>query len=250
MSKRISEQIVFGRNPVLELLDSGKDVERIFMKSDTRGDLEVTIRNICKERDIPLKKVPDIKLERLAPNRNHQGIIAISSIVDYQSLEDVIALAHRQGEDPFLIILDGIQDVRNMGSVARSCEVLGVHGIVISGKQGATINEDAIKTSSGAILRMPICRAPSTIELIGLLQSQGILVIGSSLQTDQLLPDTKLDVPLAIVLGSEGSGLTRDVAMACDMLIKIPQVGTLDSLNVAVATGIVLYERLRQISLK
>ncbi len=246
MAKKIDEQIIFGRNPVMELLESGKDVERIFIKNDTRGELEVTLRKICKERDIPLKKVPEIKLDRLAPNRNHQGLIAISSIIAYQSIDDVIALAHNNGEDPFLLILDGVQDVRNIGAIARSCEILGVHGVVIAGHNSALINEDAIKTSSGAILRIAICRESSTINLIHHLKALGITILGSSLRTDVLLQNINLNVPIAIVLGSEESGISYDVSSACDQLFKIPQVGAVDSLNVAVAGGIVLYERLRQ----
>jgi 23S rRNA (guanosine2251-2'-O)-methyltransferase len=246
MAKNISSQIVFGRNPVMELLDSGKEIERIYLKHDTRGELEVNLRSICKERDIPLKKVPEIKLDKLAPNRAHQGIIAISSLIHYQSIDDVISLAYSNGQDPLLIIIDGLQDVRNIGAIARSCEVLGAHGLVMSGKQAAVINEDAIKTSAGAILRLPICREISTIALIQALQGLGIRVIGSSLKTNTLLSAIDFKVPIAIIFGSEGDGLSREASEACDQLIKIPQVGALDSLNVSVATGIVLYECLRQ----
>ncbi|MBK9255615.1 MAG: 23S rRNA (guanosine(2251)-2'-O)-methyltransferase RlmB [Saprospiraceae bacterium] len=238
--------IIFGKNPVLEAFDAGADIEKIFMLSTLRGELEVSIRNLCRDRQIPLAKVPEVKLNELSKNRNHQGVVAIISPVNFQNIKDVIALIYEEGNVPLIVIADGVNDVRNLGALARSAYFFGAHALVFSGNMTGRINEDTVKTSAGAILKIPVCRAQSLFNLISDLQNSGIHVVAAGLKSEKSVDKIDFKVPTALLLGSEEKGLHYKVYEVVDDVATIPAVNAFDSLNVSVAGGILLYEVVRQ----
>jgi len=242
--------LIYGRNPILDAIEEGKSFERIYLKDTLTGELEKLIRKKCKDLGIPLKKVPQIKLDRLTRNRNHQGIVGIGSIITYQEISMMIPHLYEQGIDPIIVLIDNVQDVRNIGAIARSAEALGAQGLILSGNHAGMITHDSLKTSAGALSRIMVCREKNTIKTIEELQTNGIKCVGTTLDQSSSLHNISLSAPICIILGSEGSGLHRSVIKVCDQLISIPQTGDTDSLNVSVATGIILYELSRQLSLK
>jgi len=240
-----NEGIIYGRNPVVDAINEQKEIDKVLILNTIRGPFEKEIRKLCKNFEIPLQYVPGRKLDKLT-NKNHQGIIAYSSIVAYQKLENVIPHLFEQGIIPLVLILDGITDVRNFGAICRSAEVLGANCVVIGEKKSARINHDAYKTSSGAILRLPICREGNLSKVASNLQLSGFHVYASSLDSEQFIDDIDFRGPSAVILGSEGEGVSEHLMKICDQNFKIPQVGQTDSLNVSVAAGVILYEILKQ----
>ena len=242
---RKNTQAIYGRNPIIEALQQGKQLERVYLKDNLTGELEKEIRNLCREHQIPLKRVPNVKLEKMVHSRNHQGVVALMSLIEYQSLQNVIPHLYEQGKNPKILILDNITDIRNIGAIARSCEVLGVHAMVLSGKNSGYINEDAVKTSAGALFRLPIRREKTTLDVIQILDDHGIKIVGTSLRGKESLSGA-LSGPVAVVMGSEYDGLHITIENKCHHLVKIPQLGSIDSLNVSVAAGIMMYEMMIQ----
>ena len=240
-----SGDIIFGRNPVIEAIQSGKSVDKILLLKTIRGPFEKDVRKLCKEKDIPLQYVPAHKLDKLT-KKNHQGIIGFASLVAYQTIEDVVPMLFEQGKTPLIVVLDGITDVRNFGAIVRSAEVFGIDAIVIGEKRSARINEDAYKTSAGAILRLPICREKSLVKSIDFLRSFGFQVFATDLKTDHFIADIDFKGPSVVILGSEGDGVSEGLLNISDEKFKIPQVGKTDSLNVSVASGVIMYEILKQ----
>lgn len=238
--------IIFGKNAVIEAFNAGLDIEKIFVLNNMRGEFEVQIRNLCRDHNVPLAKVPEIKLNELTKFKAHQGIVALISPIKYYDFRDVVARAFDEGALPLIIVLDGVTDVRNIGAIARSTHFFGAHGIIITGNFAGRINEDTVKTSAGAILKIPVCRANSLLSLVSELQSLGLKVVATSLKNS--MPPTECDLtePLAIILGAEDSGLHYKVLDVVDEVVKIPSGGEFDSLNVSVAAGILLYETKRQ----
>ena len=243
---RKGNNIIYGRKPILDALAEGKRFERIFLRDNLSGEFEKEIRALCKTSLIPLKKVPAIKLDKLTRKRNHQGIVGIGSIVEYQGLSDVIPHIYENGESPLLVLLDNIQDVRNIGAIARSAETLGAQGIILSGNNAGMITHDSLKASAGALSRINVSREKNTLQTIAFLKDHGIKTIGSSVRAEKSVFDLSLTAPICLVLGSEGPGLQKNVEDECDYIAKIPQIGRTDSLNVSVACGIILYEIQRQ----
>lgn len=240
-----SEDIIFGRNPVLEAIQGGKPVDKILLLKTIRGPFEKDIRRLCKEYDIPIQYVPSHKLDKIT-RKNHQGIVGYASLVTYHSIDNVVPMLFESGKVPLIFILDGITDVRNFGAIARSAEIFGVHAIVIGEKRSARVNEDAFKTSAGAILKLPICREKNISKAVEILQQSGFQVYATDLETDYFISDLNFDQPCAVVLGSEGDGVSPALLELCDQRFKIPQVGETDSLNVSVAAGVIMYEILKQ----
>lgn len=245
---RGKSQIIYGRKPITDALEEGLRFERIYLKDSIHGDFEKEIRSRCKSAEIPLKKVPQIKLDKLTRSQNHQGIVGIMSLLDYQEIENVVPFLFEQGLSPLIIILDNIQDIRNIGAIARSSEALGAHAMILSGKNAGIINEDAIKTSAGSLLRIPVCREKNSLVTIQKLRGMGIKIGGSSLEATDVIGKADLSPPLAILLGSEGEGLHYTIVNECDFVFKIPLSGPTESLNVSVAGGIILYEVMRQLN--
>ena len=242
------KQLVYGRKPVLELIKSGRAVEKIFVQKGLKGPFEIELRNLLKGRDIPVSVVHPVKLDKFTRG-NHQGILAFSAIVEYVELEDLVPHCFELGKMPFFLMLDGITDVRNFGAIIRSAEVFGVDGIIFPSKNSAIINQTMIKTSAGSLFNIPLVRVKSLNNAIEYLQSSGIRLLVSNLNTEETIMNTDLSGSLCIVLGSEETGVSAHVEKISDGRFSIPQAGKTDSLNVAVATGIILYEVTRQRSL-
>ncbi len=240
-SKDIDDfQMVFGRKPVLEALESGKYVEVVWIQDSVRGPYEKELRGLCRKHNVPLKTIPKIKLDKTTSQR-HQGVLAMISLVEYQRLENVLPYLYEQGKEPFLLMLDGVQDVRNMGAIARTAEVFGVDALILPYKKSASINGMAIKTSAGALTHLPVCREKNSIAALELLQQSGIKIFASHLSSSAELYDIYYDGPLCIVIGSEGQGVQKAIIDGADQIFRIKQFGQTDSLNVSVATGIILH---------
>jgi len=239
------ELIVYGRHPVVDVIRSGKPVDKLLLQQGIRGDFEKEVRHLCKEYEIPFKVVPKDRLAKFSRG-NHQGVIALLSPIQYYKIEDVLPMIYEQSKVPLFLLLDEVTDVRNFGSIARSAEVLGANAIVIPSKGAARINADALKTSAGALSKIPVCRSSSLMKVVEYLQLSGIQVLASSLNASSQLFDLDLELPTAIIIGSEGEGVNPALLRKSDQQFIIPQVGETDSLNVAVATGVILYEVLRQ----
>lgn len=243
------KSIIYGRHPVIEALQSDQPVDKVYLLKGTRGDFERELRHLCRDTEVPLQYIPKEKLNKMAGG-NHQGVAAMLAAVPYQKLADVLPHLYEQGVTPLLLLLDGVTDVRNLGAIARSAEVCGAHALVIPSKNSAGLTAAAVKSSAGALLRIPVCRESSLVTSIEFLQQSGLTVLASDLTGERHLHDFDLTGPLALVLGSEDTGISTGVARAATERFRIPQQGELNSFNVSVAAGIMLYETMRQQLLK
>jgi len=243
--REIKQQVIFGKHPVIEAIRNGKSIDKVFFQKTMRGETEKEVRNLCREHDIPLVYAPKEKLNKITKS-NHQGVIAYLSLLTYYKLEDVLPMVYEKGETPLFIILDGITDVRNMGAIARSAEVCGAHALILPQKGSAMINAEGIKTSAGALLKIPVCRENSLISAIEFCHMSGIQTLASDLKGESPLHEIDLKVPTAFVVGSEGDGVSQGVLSKVNQSFIIPQVGETDSLNVSVASGIMMYEAMKQ----
>jgi 23S rRNA (guanosine2251-2'-O)-methyltransferase len=243
--KKEKTQLIYGRHPVIDAIREGTTFDKIFIQQGTRGEFEKAIRQLCNEHNIPMTVAPKEKLNKFTRS-NHQGVIGLVSLIPYYRIEDLLPSVYEKNENPLIIILDGITDVRNFGAIARSAEICGAHAIVVPKKGSALINAEALKTSAGALTKIPVCRENSLITAIETIQMSGITVLASSLNAQKHLFDFELTEPVAMVVGAEGEGISTGVERKADELFIIPQAGTTDSFNVSVATGIMLYEVMRQ----
>ncbi|MCB0635812.1 MAG: 23S rRNA (guanosine(2251)-2'-O)-methyltransferase RlmB [Lewinella sp.] len=239
------KQWIFGRHPVLEALEAGQPLEKVWLQQGTRGDFERDLRHWCRDRQVPLVVIPKERLGRMVRG-NHQGVVALIAAAPYYELEDVLPLVYERSQTPLFVLLDGVTDVRNFGAIARSAEVCGAQAVVIPQKNSAGLTAEAVKASAGALSRIPVCRVKSLVTAIGYLRESGVRVMASDLSGEQYLHELDLAGPVALVLGSEGEGISQGVAQAADKCFRIPQVGELNSFNVSVAAGIMLYEAMRQ----
>ncbi|MEY3052465.1 MAG: hypothetical protein RLY31_2250 [Bacteroidota bacterium] len=244
-SRKEKATMIFGRHPVMDAIQSGARFEKVFLQQGTRGDFERSVRQACREQDIPLQYVPKEKMARLSTG-NHQGVIGFLALLPYHRLDDLIPLLFEQGAVPVLLLLDRITDVRNLGAIARSAEVCGANGLVLPKLGSALINADALKTSAGALTRLPVCRENSLVTAVSYMQASGIQVFASDLQAERHIFELDFTHPVALVLGSEDEGVHPSLLRQVDATFRIPQRGTTDSFNVSVAAGIMLYEVLRQ----
>ena len=238
--------LIYGRHPVADAIRSGKPFEKVMMQQGLRGEAEIEIRKLAKEYNIPLSIVPREKMSKMANGGNHQGILGFLPLIEYQRLEDILPFVFEKGETPLLILLDNVTDVRNFGAIARSAEVMGVHAIIVPQNGSALINGDAMKSSAGALSRLPVCREKTLSSVLDYLAQSGVRVVASDLGAKNKVFDVDFSFPTAILMGSEGEGVNRALLRRADETFIIPQVGTTDSLNVSVATGVILYEVLRQ----
>jgi 23S rRNA (guanosine2251-2'-O)-methyltransferase len=237
--------LVFGRHPIVEALQSGAHFDKIFLQQGTRGDFEKDIRRLCREHDVPLQYVPKEKMNKMVKG-NHQGIVGYLALLDYYRLEDVVPGIFEKGETPLLLLLDRVTDVRNLGAIARSAEICGVHALVVPKSGSALINADALKTSAGALTRLHVCRENSLVTAVEYLQNSGIQVFASDLKAEKYIFDLDFTAPVALVVGSEDEGVHPSILSRVQHRFIIPQKGETDSFNVSVAAGIMLYEVLRQ----
>lgn len=241
-----TNQFIVGRNPVLEAVKDQIPIDKVLIQMGITGSFERELRTACRAANIHLATVPKEKINQYFRG-NHQGVLAFISLISYHKLENILPQIYEESaRDPLIVILDGITDIRNFGAIARSCEVLGAHTLVISKKGGALINEEAVKTSAGALLRIPVCRETNLGSAVQLLQDSGISVFTTSLSAKKSICECDFNQPVAFVLGSEHKGVNPDLKSKIQFEFKIPQLGKTDSLNVSVAAGIILYEISRQ----
>lgn len=245
-NKNFYDDQIEGRNSVLELLESGKDVNKIFI---TRGERHGSINKIigkAKERKIIIVEKDKRQMEQMAQTENCQGVIAIVPPFEYCEIEDILEEAKNKKEDPFVLILDGIEDPHNLGSIIRTAETAGVHGIIIPKRRAAGVNSTVNKVSAGAVEHMKIARVTNISDAIEKLKNEGLWICGTDINTDKYYYDQDLKGPLGIVIGNEGNGISNKVKNNCDFLVKIPMKGKVTSLNASVSTGIIIYEALKQ----
>lgn len=240
------ENLVYGRHPVAEAIRAKKGFEKIYFQLGLRGEMEVEFRHLCRDAGIPLSIVPIERLNTLTGGSNHQGVVGFLSVVEYQSLQNVLPSIFEAGQIPLLLLLDGITDVRNIGAIARSAEVLGAHALVLPLQGSAAINADALKTSAGALARLPVCREKTLSAALDLLTISGVRVVASDLKATTKMHNIDFTQPTALLIGSEDKGVSPALLKRVDESFIIPQVGQTDSLNVSVATGIMLYEVSKQ----
>lgn len=245
MHKEYNNQLVIGRNPVLELLKSERPIEKIYIQQGMKGEFEIELRNLLKGKNIPVSHVHPAKLNGIT-SQNHQGVIAVTSLIEYTELEDLIDKIYFEGEVPSLLFLDSITDIRNVGSIIRSAEVLGAHGIILGSKNTAIINHIAIKVSAGAAFNIPIVKVHSANNAVETLKNSGISIYASTLDCRKDISEINFKNPFCVILGSEDEGITPHLLKISDDEFKIPQFGKTESLNVAVSAGIILYEAVRQ----
>lgn len=237
---------VEGRNAVLELLESGKDMNKIFVeKGEKHGSIHKIIA-IAKERRIIIVEKEKRQMQEMAQNQNYQGVIAIVPPFEYCEIEDILEEAENKNEDPFVLILDGIEDPHNLGSIIRTAETAGVHGIIIPKRRAAAVNSTVAKTSAGAVEYMKIARVTNISDAIDKLKRAGLWICGTDISTEKYYYNQDLTGPIGIVIGNEGNGMSEKVRKNCDFLVKIPMKGKVTSLNASVSTGIVVYEAVKQ----
>lgn len=238
-------QVVFGIRAVIEAIESGKQVDKVLMKKDLGGELARELLSVTREYNVPVQRVPVQRINKVT-RKNHQGVIAFMAAVDYYHVDDIVPALYDEGINPLVVVLDGVTDVRNFGAIARTCECAGVNCIVIPERNSVSVNADAVKTSAGALNYLPVCRERNLVKAVQYLRDSGFKVMGASEKTD--LNYTKADFtgPVAIVLGAEDTGISTDVLKLCDTLVAIPEFGQINSLNVSVAGGIMIYEVVRQ----
>lgn len=237
--------LIIGRKAIIEALTSGKHLERIYMQTAVHGEVIDEIKRLAEQRMVPINKVPVEKLNNFNVS-NHEGCMALISKIQYQDLQDVISFIVEKGETPLFLILDGITDIRNIGGIARSAFCFGVNAIIIPDKGVGALNEDAIATSAGALEQLAVCRVNSLMKAVDDLHLNGIKVYASEMTATQNISDMDFASPAAIIMGSEDKGIYPALMKICDAQFKIPMKGDFESLNVSVATGIILYEAMQQ----
>lgn len=238
-------EMIFGIRAVIEAVQAGKEIDKVLVKRELQGELSKELFDVLRGTEIPVQRVPLERLDRFT-RKNHQGVIAFISAVTYQKLEDIIPFLYEEGKNPFIVLLDGVTDVRNFGAIARTCECAGVHAIVIPAKGSVTVNADAVKTSAGALHVLPVCKEKSINQAIRFLQESGVKVFAATEKASENYTAVIYDGPVALVMGAEDTGVAADNLRLCDQMVKIPQFGTIGSLNVSVAAGVLIYEVVRQ----
>jgi 23S rRNA (guanosine2251-2'-O)-methyltransferase len=241
----MNEDFIFGTRVVIEAIRAGRSIDKVLIRNGLSNELFGELYQIIKDYRIPFQYVPPEKLDRVT-RKNHQGIIALLSPVEFFRLEDLLPAIYEKGEDPLLLILDEVTDVRNFGAIVRSCECAGVHGVIIPDKGAARIGEDAMKTSAGALNLVPVCRSSSLSGVLDLLQKSGVRVIAATEKAERNYTQTVMKGPVAIIMGSEESGISPALIRKADDLVKIPVLGKIGSLNVSVAASLLIYEAVRQ----
>ena len=239
------KNIIAGRNPVIEALKSDQAIDKILLFKNASGDVVTEIRKLAKQLNVPVQHVPNEKLNSLT-NVHHQGVIAFKSSVVYQDLQEVIDWVNTNGETVLFVMLDGVTDVRNIGAIARSAVCCGSQAIIIPDKGAGALNEDAMKSSAGALEHIQICRVNSLLKALDTLHLNGIKVFTSEMNAEKKLFEIDFTEPCCIIMGNEEKGVQPYMSKAADNHFSIPMKGDFDSLNVSVATGIILYEAMKQ----
>jgi 23S rRNA (guanosine2251-2'-O)-methyltransferase len=238
-------ECIFGLRPVIEAIKAGKQIDRLLIKQGLQGALYHELMVEVRNNNIVYQIVPLERIE-LVTRKNHQGVLAWLSLIEYQHIENLLPMIFEKGEDPLIIALDGVSDVRNFGAIVRSAECMGVHAVLIPEKGSARITGDAIKTSAGALHTLPVCREKSIVRSIELLKGSGLRVICAAEKSGMLAFEVDLTGPLVLILGSEEKGISRELLTLADNIVRVPMYGNIGSLNVSVAAGILTYEIVRQ----
>jgi len=238
-------QYIYGIHAVLEAIDAGKDIDKILLSKTLNADTAKEIADRARSLRVPVQRVPVQKIDRIT-RRNHQGVLAMMSAVTYYRVEDIVPQLFDNGENPFIVVLDGVTDVRNFGAVARTCECAGVSAIVIPDRESVSANADAVKTSAGALNYLPVCREHNLVNAVKLLRDSGFRIVGTSDKSQMPYTSGNYTGPVAIVLGAEDKGVSPEIMKLCDTQVMIPEFGHINSLNVSVAGGIMIYEVVRQ----
>jgi 23S rRNA (guanosine2251-2'-O)-methyltransferase len=236
---------IFGIRAIIEAINSGSTIDKVFVQKGLRGDLFNELDHLLRTNAISTSFVPPEKLNRLT-KKNHQGVVALISPIEFYDLDTLVLSVIESGRVPKFLILDQLSDVRNFGAIIRTAECTGVDGIIIQKKGGAPVNADAVKTSAGAIFKIPICKVDHIKDAIYHLQSSGIQIIAATEKTENTLYDIDFTIPIAIIMGSEDKGVSSGILKIVDQQAKLPILGEIASLNVSVACGAFLYEVVRQ----
>ena len=240
-----SEKGIFGLRPVIEAIEAGKTVDKLFVQKGLQGEIFYELRKLITEYEIPTQYVPLEKLNRLT-RKNHQGIFAFLSPIEFHDIESLLPQIYESGKNPFILILDRVSDVRNFGAIARTAECVGVDAIIVPHKGSASINADAVKTSTGALYNIPVCKEANLKKTIQFLKNSGIQVVGATEKASEFMYEVDYSVPTAVLMGSEEDGISDELLKVADRIVKLPMFGTTSSLNVSVACGVFMYEVIRQ----
>lgn len=238
-------EMIFGIRAVIEAIEAGTEIDKILIKKDMQSELSKELFAALKKSLIPIQRVPVERIDRIT-RKNHQGVVAFISPITYQRSEDLVPYLFEQGKNPLFILLDGITDVRNFGAIARTCECAGVDAIIIPSKNSVSVNADAIKTSAGALLSLPVCRENNILNTIRFLKESGFKIIAATEKGDYDYTKADYHAPTCIIMGAEDTGVPYEHLALCDEWIKIPLFGTIESLNVSVAAGILIYKAIEQ----
>jgi 23S rRNA (guanosine2251-2'-O)-methyltransferase len=235
------QDVIFGRNPVMEAIKSGKEIEKIYVSKTAKGNISKII-NLAKEAGIVVSTTDNETLSKLAGSQNHQGIVALSAVYQYFEVEDLLEYAEQKKEKPFLLILDEITDPHNLGAIIRSAEAFGVHGIIIPKRRAVGVNATVVKTSAGAVEHMKIAKVSNINNTIRNLKERGLWIVGTDVNGGKSFEEIDYDFPVALVIGNEGKGVSKLVLQNCDFVVKIPMKGKINSLNASVAASLLIYQ--------
>ena len=237
---------IYGRNPVIEALESGRAIDRLYIQEKLNHPVIGKIRNIAKEQGVRYQFTAKQKLDKMTDGANHQGVVAVTAFHDYVSVEEILKRAEERGESPFIVICDGLSDPHHLGSIIRTANAAGAHGVIIPKNRSVALNSTVAKVSAGAVEYTYVAKVSNISQTLDKLKKKGLWIVGTDLSAAQNHYECDLKGPLGIVIGSEGSGMSRIVRESCDFLVKIPMIGEIESLNASVAAGILMYEALRQ----
>jgi len=240
-----NKDMVYGFRPVIEAIKSGKTFDKLFVQKTLSGELATEFHEAVKSNKVIITKVPPEKLNRFT-RKNHQGVVGFISPIEFANIDHIVDQCFAEGRDALLLVLDRITDVRNFGAIVRTAECSGVDAIIVPSRGAAQISGDAMKTSSGALNLVPICRTNNLVALLKSLQQSGLSLIACTEKTDTTLYEVTYTQPSIIIMGSEDTGISSEIMSFCDFKAKIPMTGKIQSLNVSTSTGIILYEAIRQ----
>lgn len=241
----MKEEYIFGIQPVMEAIKQGKQIDKVLVQSDIKGPNITELRKLLKTHKVSNQNIPLAKLNHIS-RKNHQGVLAYLSPISFQPYQEIIANAYEQGKVPLVVILDRVSDVGNFGAICRTAECCGVDAVIVPVKGSAQINGEAIKRSSGALLKVNVCKERDLAKVVEELKNFGLQIVVCTEKTDGLIYKADLKLPTAIVMGSEENGVNSHLFAAADDTVKIPMVGEIESLNVSVSAGVILYEAIRQ----
>ncbi|MCB2196634.1 MAG: 23S rRNA (guanosine(2251)-2'-O)-methyltransferase RlmB [Bacteroidetes bacterium] len=240
-----NKDYIFGIRAVIEAIKSGKQIDKLMIRSGLKGELFFELIELVKDLDIPMQYVPNDRINRVT-RKNHQGVLAFISPIEFQQIENILPVIYEEGRTPFIVVLDKVSDVRNFGAITRTAECAGVDAIIIPEKGSARISGDAVKTSAGALHKIPVCRVRSLSNAIKFLKDSGIQVVAATEKAQDFYYQTDFTIPTAILLGAEDRGVAIEYLKDADQMVKIPLLGEIESLNVSVAASILMYEAVKQ----